>query len=581
MGYTLDLPVLAPMTAPPEDKKLILTQTVDRIADAGVGDWPSKTTLLTQRFAMAVPNATNEAKVRLAKFKDFTSDMFVFGPPIGLMSDMQFTPLHQTVVLRYLSFELRVLSKLAPPVDAPVPNLPGERCIQAIMKVPLNEQQTDVHNCCTQERLGNVKSLIEAMIQEGLERTIGKHSMVSRSLDTMLFDKEFKMVYGEAMFRAVTAVLLRDYVGKGITKDIQKRLRDCKQVAYIAGKRRVKSVEEQHADFMRLVQEFDVDEQIPANLPSIAFHNASYDIQQELQHMKYEPPSECSSIAEQYKKLSEFHERAKEAESRLAQVESMIRRVRGPGTQVATAFLSTVPQPEEGEILEENPDQEIWGYPAHPYRTLELVSQNRHLRAMLSVVEKAIRRASGEIAPLECWGCKDFPEYQEDKFHRYRSCPRRDEPKIRANFERNLRTWTSKKRPSQYERPSGRNPAGRIEKQKNEGKHENRSFLTTLENSETDSASNETEKELQHLAQVSQDTNLLTEFGIYPEQQVGKKVRFKVNMVLPSGTSSPMQEDSDRLFKIVRTTGIIQNCGEQDWAMDFEQMLAEDVKSFH
>ena len=307
MGYTLDLPVLAPMTAPPEDKKLILTQTVDRIADAGVGDWPSKTTLLTQRFAMAVPNATNEAKVRLAKFKDFTSDMFVFGPPIGLMSDMQFTPLHQTVVLRYLSFELRVLSKLAPPVDAPVPNLPGERCIQAIMKVPLNEQQTDVHNCCTQERLGNVKSLIEAMIQEGLERTIGKHSMVSRSLDTMLFDKEFKMVYGEAMFRAVTAVLLRDYVGKGITKDIQKRLRDCKQVAYIAGKRRVKSVEEQHADFMRLVQEFDVDEQIPANLPSIAFHNASYDIQQELQHMKYEPPSECSSIAEQYKKLSEFH----------------------------------------------------------------------------------------------------------------------------------------------------------------------------------------------------------------------------------------------------------------------------------
>jgi hypothetical protein len=68
MGYTLDLPVLAPMTAPPEDKKLILTQSVDRIADAGVGDWPSKTTLLTQRFAMVVPNATNEAKVRLAKF---------------------------------------------------------------------------------------------------------------------------------------------------------------------------------------------------------------------------------------------------------------------------------------------------------------------------------------------------------------------------------------------------------------------------------------------------------------------------------------------------------------------------------
>ena len=61
LGYTLDLPVIAPMSAPPEDKKLILTQTVDRISEAGIGDWPAKTTLLSQRFALAVPNATNEA----------------------------------------------------------------------------------------------------------------------------------------------------------------------------------------------------------------------------------------------------------------------------------------------------------------------------------------------------------------------------------------------------------------------------------------------------------------------------------------------------------------------------------------
>ena len=74
-------------------------------------------------------------------------------------------------------------------------------------------------------------------------------------------------------------------------------------------------MEEQHADFMRLVQEFDVDDDIPANLPNIAFHNASWDIQQELVHMKYEPPSECRTTAEQYERLAEFHEKAKEAES--------------------------------------------------------------------------------------------------------------------------------------------------------------------------------------------------------------------------------------------------------------------------
>lgn len=69
--------------------------------------------------------------------------------------------------------------------------------------------------------------------------------------------------------------------------DIQKRLGDCKQVTYILGKRRIKFVEEQHADFTRLEQEFGVDDQIPANLPNTASHNTPCDIQQELRYFKY------------------------------------------------------------------------------------------------------------------------------------------------------------------------------------------------------------------------------------------------------------------------------------------------------
>ena len=69
--------------------------------------------------------------------------------------------------------------------------------------------------------------------------------------------------------------------------DIQKRLGDCKQVTYILGKRRIKFVEEQHADFTRLEQEFGVDDQIPANLPNAASHNTPCDIQQELHYFKY------------------------------------------------------------------------------------------------------------------------------------------------------------------------------------------------------------------------------------------------------------------------------------------------------
>jgi hypothetical protein len=83
LGCTIDLPLAAPMSAPAEDKKLMLSQTRDKIAE-GTSDWPAKSQLLAQRFVVAVPNATNKAKVRLAKLKDWTSDVFTCGPPPSL-----------------------------------------------------------------------------------------------------------------------------------------------------------------------------------------------------------------------------------------------------------------------------------------------------------------------------------------------------------------------------------------------------------------------------------------------------------------------------------------------------------------
>ena len=121
-------------------------------------------------------------------------------------------------------------------------------------------------------------------------------------------------------------------------------------------------------------------------------------------------------------------------------MESMMKRMRGTNQQTTTAFLTRV-APEDEQYLLEQADVEGIQYGLDPSDDIqELATQNSHLVAMLSVAEKAIRKASGEIAPLECWGCKDFPEFQEDKFHRYRACPRRNEPRVRANFEKNLRT---------------------------------------------------------------------------------------------------------------------------------------------
>ena len=511
----------------------------------------AKTQLLAQRFVVAVPNATNEAKVRLDRFRDWTSTVFSYGPPIGLQTDLNICDITQTNVLRYLSFEMRIHPRNAPPPHSPVPDLPGERCLQAVLKLPLTPDQMDVHPLCTDQTLRNIGPLLMLMKRTGWDITFGTLSP-ARTFDTALFDREFRGIKGECMFQAISAILLRDYVGKGITKDIQKRLRDCRQVQFIAGKRRVKTVEEQHADFMRLVQEFDVDDDIPANLPNIAFHNASWDIQQELVHMKYEPPSECRTTAEQYERLAEFHEKAKEAESRLIQMESMVKRMRGPGQQAATSFLTRIAPQDEAYLYEQAETEGIQWDEVPPHKHLqELEIQNNHLRAMLSVAEKAIRKASGEVAPLECWGCKDLPEFQEDKFHRYRVCPRRNDPKVRANFERNLRLWTTKKRSnSQYERPQTRfgdrqDKTRKIEETK-------KTFLSTVGGSEIGkSHPTGSANPLPGLGEISEETNLLTEFGICQEEETaGKQVRFQVNMARPLtkdfiANSSPTQEMDD------------------------------------
>ena len=112
------------------------------------------------------------------------------------MSNMEFTPLDQTVVLRYLSFEIRVIPRNAPPADTPVPDLPGERCIQTILKVPLNAAQSDTHQQITMNDLNDVRSLLRTMKREGLEVTFGKMAMQSRSLDAAAFDKDFRLIFG-------------------------------------------------------------------------------------------------------------------------------------------------------------------------------------------------------------------------------------------------------------------------------------------------------------------------------------------------------------------------------------------------
>ena len=452
-GNTLELPVVAPYQAPPEDKKLILDQTRDRIAEASSGDWVAKTTSFAQRFVATAPNAMNEANIRLLKFKDFGSDVFSYGPPTGLQGALQQCELDDPLVLRYLSFEVYVHPRKAPPETSPVEDLPESACILAVLKLPLNQQQTAVHPVCDLTAVRDVSRLLRVLKDEGLDAVFGKVAH-GRVFDTQAFHKELREIKGLCSFKAVYGVLLREYVGKGILKDINERLRTCRQVSVLHGHFRRKTVMEQHADFMRLVQEFDAEEPITCNLTAIAFGNLSYDIQKYLAAEKYEPPTSIKDNEEQYRHLAELKTRALEAESRLDETTKLIRRTIGKQAAASSAtFLGRVPSGTEPEWESEEEMRALdtanyarnFREAREPDQQMSALKKEAvHFRAMLSVAEKAMRQASGERAPLECWGCKDIPQYSEDKFHRYRSCPNRGDPRVRENFKKNLQAWADK-----------------------------------------------------------------------------------------------------------------------------------------
>ena len=457
LGSTLELPMIAPMAAPPEDKKIILTQTKDKIADAATEDWQAKMNLLCQRFAAAVPNVANEAKVKMSKLRTWPSPAYRFGPTDGYTTDFTSTDLNDTMNLKYLGMDIIVKPSTAVPNNMKIPELPGERTIQALVKVPRNQTETDVDPICTNEVLANGDRFVATLKENNLDITFGKMGK-NFSFDKATFDKEFKDFLGECLFYTVYAILNRDYVGKGLTKDIHKRLRDCRQLTWTNGTPVTKSVDEFHADFMRLVGEFDIDENINTNLPNIAFHNLTRDLQNQLLQMNYEPPLECNSVEVQYDKLAELHEKALEAERKLTHWESMIRKIgatnRFPSKAFATmpkaqpSVLLTQPSPQDPDFME---DTTMENLEADIQSELQEVKQQAgHLMVCLSIAEKAIRTASGEKAPLECWGCKGHPKYHADRFHRFRRCPNRNDPEVRAKFEQNLREHINKRKEGQY-----------------------------------------------------------------------------------------------------------------------------------
>ena len=455
-GTSLDFPKVAPLRAKTEDKKLILAQTARRLENASESSatWASKTDFIVNRFLGTVPHASNEADINLVKFDSFSSNLFEYGAPMGLTSDYAQTDVR--VGWRspswFLQLEMRIHPKQMIPDHMEVNGLPDMQTLEILIRLPKNDRQDGLHPDLTVENLSDPKILFRLFEATDTRIEVGMLNSYTRRFDPSLFQKELTKLKHESKFFFVKAVLLRDYVGQGLLPDLENRLQACRQVTYINGRMRIKPISEHHADFMRLVQELNTEEDVPLNLTSILFHNLSQELKTELLNQGYSTPPNTNALSQQYKNLSVLNQKAAEAERRIRQVSTLIRNTIGSHnrpTMNTSAFSASYQNREDDE---EQEDPYMGSYPSQDHDVEdddepgEIQVEAMLCRHFLSVAENALREASGEPVPLKCWGCGDIPAYEKNCFHRFGSCPYKADARVQANFKINVEKWQEGRR---------------------------------------------------------------------------------------------------------------------------------------
>ena len=480
-GTTSDFPVVAPPTAPSERKKLILDQTSKKLENISA-EWTSKTDFLFERFSGVCANARNEAELALDKLEDFSSEVYEFSAPSGLTGLMIPTPIngrYNNTDLKYLQMELQVFPERLNEDESPIANLPGSRSMQVVLKLPTNpDNRSDIHPGCTRNILSNPTALLAYLKATDLPIEFGMTNTRTNLFDASLFEREHKKLYHECLFHAIKSVLYRDYVGDSIVHDTLTRLQRCKQSSFVGGRHIVKRIQEFHSEFMLIVNEYDPRKPIPCNLAQVEFHNLIKKFQDRLTANNYKPPQETGPPREQYQHLAKLKEEALKVENELDAITDTVRSISGvkranPSSNafMASTYLSPSDIAECGD--EFHPEDED-GFGNEDPQVLMLA-------AHLSVAEDALRRASGERAPIKCYGCQDIPDYKDNCFHRFSNCPHKKDPRVHEAYHRRLQEFGSKR---------SRWGGGNQHRHYGRGGQQNESKPTMFASSETDSVPN-------------------------------------------------------------------------------------------
>ena len=444
-GNYVQIPVVAPPTAPAEQKKMILTQTTKKLENISA-DWSSKADFLFERFSGVCANVRNEAELRISKLEDFTSDVYEFSSAVGLTVQMGHSNIsgrYFNTTLKYLQMDLQLtFGNLATP-DKPIPGLPGPRSLQVVMKLPTDPQNRDqLHPGLTQGLLGRPSNLLAYMKATDLPMEFGIVNTRSNLFDPGLWEREYKKFFHECLFHAMKAGLFRDYVGDSVVHDTHTRLQRCKQATVVNGKYIVKRIEDFHSEFMLIVHEFDSKKPIPCNLAQIEFHNLIKKFQDKLIANQYKLPQQTGDAIAQYTELALLKDAALKVEKEFDQITDTIRSVSGVKRSHApstSAFLGQVGL----EEFADNVDFEQMEEGSLDDRDVQM--HHALLASHLSVAEQALRDASGERTPLKCWGCGSFPEYAKDCFHRFAVCPRQTDPRVHQAFQEKVKSFGNRR----------------------------------------------------------------------------------------------------------------------------------------
>lgn len=184
-GNYVQIPKVAPLTAPGEHKKMILSQTIKKLENISA-EWSSKADFLFERFSGVCANVRNEAELRISKLEDFTSDVYEFSVPVGLTIQMEHTQIAgwHNASLKYLQMDLQIHMQNLASADKPIPGLPSPRSLQVVLKLPTDpDDRTKIHPGLNRDILLNPPNLVAYIQAAGLPFELGMLNTRSNLFD--------------------------------------------------------------------------------------------------------------------------------------------------------------------------------------------------------------------------------------------------------------------------------------------------------------------------------------------------------------------------------------------------------------